>query len=466
MKKGLVASYVSGITDVVHGASYERIMRYFIPELITTTLIYSLPTWIEAYFVASLTSTATYGTLVATNSLVSMLIKVAEGIMVGTIVLSGRSNGKGDFQDAGRTMRDAFWTTVLLGTLVSGTLYFGAYRIYSWYVPADMVAAGASFLRLRAVSVFLMFVFFAFVGFLRGLKNAKLPMNIFIFGTITFVIFDYLLIFGVYGCPEIGLYGSAIASIIQYGSMLMLAAGSVFMKKKYKKYCISLFSVFSDKSYFKELVWLSLPVVIDKAIMAFSYVWLLGLIKPLGSCGVACFGTVKEMERVALLPALAFAQVITFMVSNDFGAQNWEGIKSNIKKITLIASIMVFAILFLFACYTSSIVQLFDKKGEFTHIAARIFPALSMFVFFDLMQLVLAAALRGASNVRVVMLVRLAVCTLYFVPVSYMVAQLPVTDPAIKMTMLFGTFYVGNALMSMIYINRLRGEGWKMIKQS
>jgi putative MATE family efflux protein len=466
VRKGLIASYVAGITDVVHGESYERIARYFIPEFITALVLYSLPNWIDAYFIASLKSTATYGTLGATSNLISMIIKVAEGVSIGTIILIGRHNGSGNFKEVGKALRDAFWTTCLLGATVASTLYFGAHRIYSWYVPAEMVEAGAAFLRLQAMSVFLMFIFLGLVSFLRGLKNSKSPMRIFIFGAFVFVIFDYLLIFGLYGFPQMGLYGSAMASIIQYASMLVVAAGYILFHEKYRKYSIELFSVFKDKSYFKELILLSVPSVIDKATLALSYVWLLSLLKPLGSCCVASFSVIKEMERFALLPALACAQVITFLVSNDFGAQNWQGIKSNIKKIVFMASVMVCTILILFSYNVVWIINLFDKQGDFTHIAARIFPALSLFVFFDLLQVVLAGALRGAANVRTVMLVRLGICSLYFVPVSYLIAQLPIEDPAIKMTFIFGSFYIGNALMSAIYINRLRGEDWKMIPKS
>lgn len=466
MKKGLVASYVSGITDVVHGESYERIVRYFIPEFITALLLYSLPAWIDSYFIASLKSTATYGALGATNTLLSLVIKIAEGVSIGTIILIGRHNGNSNFKDAGRALRDAFWSTCLCGLGISSFLYFGAHRIYSWYVPAEMVEAGASFLRLQAISICLMFIFLGFIGFLRGLKDSKSPMSIFIFGAFIFVFFDYLLIFGLYGFPKMGLYGSAIASIIQYASMLIVVATYILLHKKYHKYGIELFSVFKDKSYFKELIFLSFPAVIDKAVLALSYVWLLSLIKPLGVSGVASYCVIKDMERCALLPALAFAQVVTFLVSNDFGTQNWQGIKSNIKKIVFMASVLVFIILAFFSYNVQWVICLFDKQGEFSHIAARIFPALCIFVFFDLLQLILAGALRGAANVRTVMLVRLGICSLYFVPVSYLVAQLPIEDPAIKITLIFGTFYIGNALMSVMYINRLRGEDWKMIKKS
>ena len=103
----------------------------------------------------------------------------------------------------------------------------------------------------------------------------------------------------------------------------------------------------------------------------------------------------------------------------------------------------------------------FDKKGDFTNIAMQAFPILSVFILFDLLQLILSGALRGAGNVSIVMMVRLVTCFAYFVPVSYVLSQCHFQDEAIKLILLYGSFYFGNALMSIWYIRRFRGEGWK-----
>ena len=85
--------------------------------------------------------------------------------------MAGLYNGKSDFGAVGRVLRDAFWTTILIGLSFSLALFFGAHTIYSWYLPADLIPMGVPFLRIKAMSVFFMFISFAFVGFLRGIKN-------------------------------------------------------------------------------------------------------------------------------------------------------------------------------------------------------------------------------------------------------------------------------------------------------
>jgi MATE family multidrug resistance protein len=449
------------------GEKYSKIFRYFLPEFITNFLLYAMPFWLDAAFVGSLSSTNTYATLGITNSFLHLIIKVGEALSVGTLVLSGQFNGRSSFEDAGRALRDAFWITTLVGLLFGGTLFFGARAIYSWYgVSPEIIELGVPFLRLRAVGVLCMFIYFALVGFLRGIKNTRTPMKIFVFGSLLFIFFDYVFIFGKWGFPELRLQGSALATVIQYSTMMLIALGYVLFNEKNRKYGISLFSALTDVSYVKHLITLSWPVVLDKAIMAWAYVWLGKMITSMGTNGVAAFCVVKDMERFSFIPAVAFAQVITFLVSNDVGIKNWDSIKTNVKKVLLLASGMVVGILAVFIYYRAAIVSIFDKKGDFADLAMQAFPLLSVFILFDLLQLILSGALRGAGNVHIVMVVRFVTCFAYFVPVSYMLSQCAMENAALKLVLIYGSFYLGNALMSIWYIRRFRGESWKfpMIK--
>src|ERR1700738_1512215 len=107
MNNGFMPRFITQIIHDQEGESYWRIIRYFIPEFITAFLLYSLPYLLDAYFIGSLQSTTTYATVGLTGTLIHLLIKVSEGVLVGTIVLCGNFNGMGDFKDVGRSLRDA-----------------------------------------------------------------------------------------------------------------------------------------------------------------------------------------------------------------------------------------------------------------------------------------------------------------------------------------------------------------------
>lgn len=461
-KKKLWNSYVAGLTDETHGESYGTIMRYFLPEWITMLVLYSVLYLMDARWIADLKSTSMYATLGVTNTILHYMIKMGEGFTVGSIIIAGQYNGRKEYGKVGQTFVDMFWMTCAGGAIVSAILFFGAHSIYYFYgVPEKMIAYGTPFLQMRAVSVFFMFVYFALIAFLRAVKNTRVPMKIFLAGGILFLFCDYGLIFGTFGFPELGLQGSAVASVIQYVFMALVALAYVAFHPKMKPYQVQLLGGVSDWPNIKRLLQLSWPVMIDKAVLALSYIWLGHLIAPMGKYALASYTVIKDLERFAIQPAAGFAQVITFLVSNSSGVYDWSGIKTNIKKCLFLASFFVFSILLIFSCWPEFFITIFDQKGKFTAFSAGIFPFLSVLVFFDLLQLILSGAMRGAANVHVVMAVRLVICTVYFIPVSWALAQLPIENMSVKFLLIYGSFYIGNALMSVIYIWRFRGERWK-----
>lgn len=460
MKKNLVRSFLDGINDVEHGERYSKLFSYFYPEFITNLLINSLPLLVDAYFIGLISTTA-YATVGVTASLIHLLLKSAESFSVGTVILTGQLNGAQDKPGAGKALTTSFWVSCVVGLMVGILLYFGAPVIYAFYdVSQEMLPLGIRYLQLRAIGIFFLFVYQAFIGFLRGVKNTQIPMISFVVGTIVYLIFDYLLIFGAFGLPQLGLEGSAIASIIQYAVASCIALFYLLCGPYTKSYAIRLFSDLRNICYVKNILSLSWPIMIDKVTLAFSYVWLTKMINPMGTNIVAAFCVVRDMSKFAFLPAVAFAQIITFLVSNDIGAGNWRGVKSNIKKVIFASMCLMTAILLVFMTCPRAIVHLFDCKDNFTEFAVHVFPVVSLFMFFDLLQVVLSGALRGAANVKIVMIVRASVLFGFFVPLSYGLAHLQLADD-IKFILIYSSFYLANAIMACGYLYHFRSDRWK-----
>ena len=461
-KKKLIPSFIAGLQDFTAGESYRQIFGYFVPEFISALLLYSFLNICDAFWIAKLKSTSTYATFNVTSNLIHLMVKVAEGLAIGSVVLCGQHNGLTQYKTAGRVLRDVFWVNIVVGTFFAATLFFGAHYIYVLYgVPEKMIGLGTPYLRVQALRVFFMFVYLALIGFLKGIKNTKVPMNIFMMGAAIFLFFDYSLIGGNFGFPALGFQGSAISSVIQYTCMSVVTALYLMVSPQVQKYEIQLFKGLSSWDNVATIFHLSWPTIIDKSMFALSYISLLSMITSMGKYVIASFGIIKDLERLALVPAMAFAQVITFLVSNAYGIGDWQAIKSNIKKILFLSSVTVCAVLVFFCCYAHMIIPYFDPKTKFTDFSVGILPYISVLAFFDVVQLILSGALRGSSNVRVVMFVRAGTLLGIFFPLSYILSKIAFEDPITKFLAIYGSFYATNAVMSIIYIYHLRGENWK-----
>ena len=457
-------SFHNSWKDLFHneaGKSYSSILKYFAPEFITALILYSLPYFVDCFFIGNLKSTELYTISGVVDNFLNMFVKIAEGLSIGTVAIAGYHNGLKQDEKVGKSFVDSFWTSVFIGGIISSLLYSGGYFIYKYFNFSEhTIQLGLPFLKIRAASMFCIFVFFSFVGFLRSIKNTVVPMILFGIGAIVFISFDYCLIFGNFGFPALGLQGSAVSYLMQYIVMTVCAAIYVFCFSVNRKYKINILSGVSSLNQIIKLLGIALPIVVDKAVMAGAYVWLASMIAPMGQYALANFSVIKLMERMAFVPAVAFSQVITFLVSNDMGKGNAQSIRANIIKVMVLASIMVSILLLIGSLFPVQIISLIDQKREFGQLAAKVFPALSVLVFFDLLQLILSGALRGASDVQTVMLTRVFVIGFYFMPVSYGLSQLSIASDSLKFFLIYGSFFIGNALMSVIYIKRFAKGNW------
>ena len=445
-----------------NGVSYNRILRYFYPEFITALIIYFLPQFIDCYFICTLKSTNLYAISGIVENFLSMFTKSAEGLLVGTVIISGYFNGLQEYKKAGESFIDAFWTTICIGVCVAFMLYYGAFVFYTFnsFTP-EMIRLGTPYLQMKSLGVFFLFFYFALVGFFRAVKNTFTPMIVFAMGSCVFVLCDYLFIFGSFGFPKLGLVGSAVAYLIQYAFMSFIMVCYLLYGKRYKNYNIHFLPKTVKLERVKRFLFVSYPVVLDKISIAFAYVWLGSCISKLGSTAGASFAMIKLMERIAFVPAIACAQIITFLVSNDLGKGHWDAIHGNIKKVIFLASIMVGGILLVGALWPYMIVKFYGCTEEMCYLVASVFPPLSVLVMFDLLQLILSGALRGAGDVQTVMKTRFIIIFGYFIPMTYVISWLSFSDVASKMLITYAAFLVGNGLMSIVYILRLKQDHWK-----
>ncbi|MFA5074762.1 MAG: MATE family efflux transporter [Candidatus Babeliales bacterium] len=445
-----------------NGESIREILYLWLPEMIFATMFISLPPIIDSYIIASLKSTTTYGALGMANNFIHSLLKFAEAIPVATMVIIGHHNGAQKHTECGKDLGDTFWTTIILGIMQFLAIFFGANYIFGWLgVPEKMIQIGAPFLRLKSLGILLTFVSLGFFAFMKALKNTKIPMAIQITGTGIFILFDYILVWGKFGFPQLGLTGSALATIIQYSVTIILAILYILFNKNYKKYFTKTFFCFFNFKKVLHLLNLSWPIMIDKSSIAWSYIWLSKMIAPLGKYAISSFDIIKNLERFAFLPAVAFAQIIVFLVSNRLGAKDPVGAKANIKKVMLMTSVFV-SMSLIFLCYNSKFfIRLFDPKHKFTDFASPVLIIISLLVVFDFIQLILAGALRGAGDVRTVMWVRFFCCLLFFGPLSYIFSNLNIQNPVYKFALVYGSFYLNTGIIGLIYLLRIKTPKWQ-----
>ena len=443
------------------GESIRELCGYWFAELITLLVTVALPPLFDAYLIAGLHSTAAYGALGMATNFLHTLVKFSEAIPVAAIAVIGRHNGARDHQASAAHFVNTLWTAFILGLLQLGIIWIAAPTIYQWLgVPHDMAILGAPFLRLRSISVLLAFVLLAILGFMRAIKNTRTPMYITLVGSIVYIVSNLIFVLGFGGIPSFGIYGPALAALLEYGTMLGIALWCLCNSPTYTPYLSKLTQWKINWHAIGSIIQFSIPVIIDKSALSFSYVWLSKMLATLGAESIATFDIIKNLERSAIMPAAAFAQVITFLVSNHIGAKNVTAARATIIKILFLTSACVSSALLLLNIGAPWFIGLLSPNSAITSFATPLLNILSCLVVFDFVQLILAGALRGAGKVRKVMWIRFLSCTLFFLPISYILSQSSFQNTSLKFCLIYGAFYINTALMGIAFLFELRKRNW------
>lgn len=447
------------------GDSFKNILFYWLPELITAIVFVTLPPIYDSYITAQMKSLITYGAIGTASSFLYTIVKLAEAIPVAAVAIYGRYNGSKEYEKCGEGLGDSFWTSCFLGFIQFFVILIGANFIFKMLgVPTQMIQIGASFLRIKSLGFFFMFTFMAFLGFMRSIKNTRIPMFLTAFGVCFYTIIAPTLSFGWFGITPMGQNGMAIATVIEFALMNLIALIYILKTSAYKKYFTRVFfGIFSFKRAL-HLLNMSWPIIIDKSIMSYAYLWLNRMIAPMGPVAIGSFVAVHDLERFAYIPVVAAGAIIPFLVSNRIGSQDYDGATANVKKVLLLASITTISLLILICTNSSFFISFFDKTGEFSTLATKVLPYISLLVIFDITQIILSGALRGAGDVKTVMIGRFIACAVFFAPFSWLMSHLPIQNQSIRFVLTYGSLYIATGVMGLIFLLHMRNRKWQKTK--
>ncbi|WP_281300766.1 MULTISPECIES: MATE family efflux transporter [unclassified Iodidimonas] len=148
----------------------------------------------------------------ANRSVISFLLVVAIGLLMGVIVCTASAYGRGDEAECGRVWRRSMPYALWIG----GIMLLLSLPAHFWMrlLAADPVIAAqsADLVIILGLGLPAHLIFFCCTGFLEGIRKPIIPMLALIGANGVNVFLNYGLIYGHYGFPELGAAGSAITS--------------------------------------------------------------------------------------------------------------------------------------------------------------------------------------------------------------------------------------------------------------
>lgn len=349
------------------------------------------------------------------NNLYLVSIVSLIGFAAGMTPVVGAFFGNGDMKSAGEAWKKGLLLNLgvaLVVTLIMGALYFALPYLNQ---PDELMHLIRPYYLLMLSTIVPGAIFGCCQQTANGLTDTAMPMWIMIGGNLFNVGGNYLLIFGKFGFPELGLLGAGIATVS--ARYLMAAAIIVVMltSRRYAPLKAGLRD--SVRKGMTKKVWVtSYPIMIQHGVEC--SLWSVGAVVCgwFGKLQLASYQIVNTIGQLGFMVYLSATIAVSIRVANHTGTGDTTGIRNTARAgMHIVLGLAVVSSL-IFILFGEKLTTFFTSDADVIAAALPLFAPLVMYQFCDALQLNFGNALRGTSDVKPLLVVS---------GVSYLVVGLP-----------------------------------------
>lgn len=237
--------------------------------------------------------------------------------------------------------------------LAVGVLIAGIFLILSEVIPAQIlgiftqdpqvIALGSAYLRVFAWSFLFFSITSGFAAVLRSIGEVKLPLIVSVSALALNVLLNYLLIFGMFGFPRLGIQGAAIAAVISRAlECLVLLLSSYRQKNPITAGWAELLGF--DSSFVVKMFKPVLPVIANELLWSLAITTYSIVYARIGTSSLDAMNIVGTVDNIALVPFLGLSGAVAIMVGNKIGAGEYDAAYKYIGRTLCLAIVIAIAV--------------------------------------------------------------------------------------------------------------------------
>ena len=362
------------------------------------------------------------------NSFFFVAMSIGIGFSTAITPLVAEADSEHNFAKGKSAFKHGFVLCSILAIVLFALILLAKPLMYMMNQPQEVVILALPYLDIIAISLVPLIIFQALKQFSDGMSLTKFPMYATIIANVINVFFNYVLIFGVWGFPKMGVVGAGIGTLIARFVMIMLMWYFLNRLEKTKAYVKDLKLFVLEHSMLKKINSLGLP----SALQMFFEVGLF-------TAAIWLSGTLGKNPQAANQIALNLSSM-TFMIATGLSVTamirvgNQKGLKRPVELRRIATSIFIMglalAILFalIFLIFNNVLPTFYLDLNDLTHfadnqnvveIASSLLIVAALFQISDSTQVVFLGALRGLQDVKIPKLITFFAYWIIGFPVSY-----------------------------------------------
>ena len=342
-----------------------RLLLKLSPPVMLALLIQSIYNIVDSYFVAqySLSGLTALSIIFPIQLLMTAL---GTGTGTGLNILISRMDGNGDTARQRDVVKSGLYLGIwnfLIFTCI-GMLLIGSYYTISSN-QAEVRAEGVQYAQIIFLGSFGMFMESNCTKLLQAKGNMVTPMLAQVAGAVINLVFDPIFIFGLFGAPELGVAGAAIATIMGQWAAMLITLKAVFRTYDVRgtfrfKDCIQIYQS-------------GFPSIIMQSLYTLYIVGLNLILKQFTEDAVTVLGIYYKLQTFFFIPLMGLQQVIVPVISFNYGAHDNKRVNDTLRYSILISCGVMALGTFIFMAFPKELISIFAGSTPILNIGT---PAL------------------------------------------------------------------------------------------
>jgi MATE family multidrug resistance protein len=339
-----------------------------------------------------------------------LLINIGCAIVSAVSPLAAEAYGAGRVEQVGRVVRQGLWLSVILAVPVTLLIWHGGSLLRLLGQEPGNVALASSYLRAIAWGYLPGVGFAVLRSFVSALSRPRPVIVTMIGGTLVNVAANYVLAFGKYGFPALGIAGLGWASTLSLWVMFAALAIYILTQPQLRVYgTFTNLHQFEGKG-FGELVRVGVPIGVLAGVEGGFFTCVTFLMGQLGTITLAAHQIALQTAVVTFTIPLGISMAATVRVGQLMGQENPKGARLAGFVSIAIAALFMALMGILFWTIPGTIVSLYIDTAEPANatvisLAKRLLGVAAMFQIVDGIQVTAAGALRGLKDTRIPLLI-------------------------------------------------------------
>lgn len=389
--------------------------------MIISMLVQAMYNIIDSVFVAQIGENALAAVSMA-FPIQSLMIAVSAGTCVGVNALLSRSLGEKKPEDARLAAINGIFLAVLGAAAFAVFGVFGS-RMYfaSQTSDPEIIEYGVQYLQVCAIFSFGIFGEMMFERIIQSTGRTIYSLFSQGIGAITNIILDPIMIFGLLGCPALGIRGAAVATVT--GQILAMLIALFCNLKKNPDVSINMRGFRPHGHTIKIIYAVGIPSIIMQSITSVMTYGMNLILVGFSATAVTVLGIYFKLQSFIFMPIFGLNNGLIPIIAYNYGARSKKRIMDTAKLSIAIAVGIMLAGLAIFQLFTPQLLMIFNASDHLLEIGVPALRLISLSFLFAGYCIIVSSVFQALGNGVYSLIISVARQLICILPLAYMFAK-------------------------------------------